>query len=63
MPAQTLYTKRELAHYCQVSERTIDRLRAAGKVPAIRVGRAIRFDVADAIAALEAADRPAGEVA
>ena len=38
-----LLTIREVARYLGVSEKTIRRMVAAGLIPCVRIGRAIRF--------------------
>ncbi|WP_336857196.1 helix-turn-helix domain-containing protein [Sinomonas albida] len=48
-----LLTRAELAKRTGVSERTVDRLRLAGKLPCVRVGRAVRFDPVEVDAALK----------
>jgi len=40
-----LMTLREVAHYLRVHPATVYRLVKAGRLPAIRVGRDLRFDV------------------
>ena len=40
-----LLTKKELAKWLKVSQRTIDRLRSEGKLTALKVGAAVRFQV------------------
>ena len=42
-----LLTIRDLAEYLGVSEKTVRRLQAAGRIPFVRVGRGIRFDPGD----------------
>ena len=38
-----ILTKNEVAKYLQVSERKIDYLRQAGKLPCFKIGRIVRF--------------------
>lgn len=45
-----------LAARLGVSERSIQRLAKQGKIPHYRVGRQLRFDVAEALAALRGAN-------
>ena len=40
---ESLFTVREVARYLGVSEKTIRRMVAAGWIPCVRIGRAIRF--------------------
>ena len=52
MPADTLMvpmllTPREAAKALSLSERTLFTLRKSGELPAVMVGRAVRFDPAD----------------
>lgn len=42
-PDHAAYSTRDAAAYIGVSERTIHRMRADGRLPAVRVGRQIRF--------------------
>ena len=45
--AKLLLTEREAAKVLSVSPRTLWGLRAAGEIPCIRLGRAVRYDPAD----------------
>ena len=47
-----LWTRKEIAEYLSVSERTVDKLREAGKLPAKYLGRHVRFDRDDVLALL-----------
>jgi len=42
-----ILTKNEVAKYLQVSERKIDYLRQAGKLPCSKIGRSVRFRLQD----------------
>jgi excisionase family DNA binding protein len=42
-----LLTRAEVAQYLRVSDRTVSRLIRAGKLPALRIGRAVRIRHAD----------------
>ena len=42
-----LLTKAEVAQYLRVSDRTVSRLIRAGKLPAARIGRAVRIRQSD----------------
>ena len=42
----------EIAKLLCVSTRTVRRLTVAGKIPAVRVGRQLRYDVAEVLRAL-----------
>lgn len=44
---QDLASKKEFAQHLGVSERTVDRMIAAGQIPAYRVGRLVRLDLND----------------
>lgn len=46
-PSEPLLTPRELAEYLRVSERTIRRWCAGGRIKAIRYGRTVRFRLSD----------------
>lgn len=48
-----LITKRELSARTGLSERKIDDLVQRGELPAVRIGRSIRFAVTDVIAFIE----------
>jgi excisionase family DNA binding protein len=51
--ARLVWTKREAADFLKVTERTIDRLRAAGRLPAQTLGaRGVRFLASDVAAVL-----------
>jgi len=57
----TLLTVADVARQLQVSRPTVHRLKASGKLPAVRFGRSVRFrpdDVAALIAACLAAPDP-----
>lgn len=45
-PDRLLVTVREAAQRLAVSERTLFTLTAAGELPAVRIGRAVRYSVA-----------------
>jgi excisionase family DNA binding protein len=47
LPAPALLTKRAVATYLGVSERTVDRLVAGGQLRAYRIGGHLRFRPAD----------------
>ncbi len=55
MDMTTWETRRELAARLQVSVKTVDNWRKAGKIPALKVGRSVRFDPAEVDAALRGA--------
>lgn len=44
---QMLLTPRDAARLLSLSERTLYSLRRRGELPAVQVGRAVRFDVTD----------------
>lgn len=44
---EKLWTRKELATYCGVTVRTIDRARKAGQLAAVRVQSAVRFRESD----------------
>ena len=48
----TLATAPELARICKVSRRTIDNWQKQRRIPVIKVGASVRFNVADVMAAL-----------
>ncbi len=48
----TIVTKPELARHIKVSPRTIDNWIAAKRIPVLRLGRSIRFNLANVEAAL-----------
>jgi excisionase family DNA binding protein len=51
--ARLVWTKRETADFLKVTERTVDRLRASGRLPAQTLGaRGVRFLAADVAALL-----------
>lgn len=45
--ADDLLTRAEVARYLRVSDRTVSRLIRAGKLPAARIGRAVRIRQSD----------------
>ena len=47
VPEKPLLTPRETAEWMKVSTRTLRRLVERGEVPALRVGRQVRFDPAE----------------
>ena len=53
---EPLLTKRGVSHYLGVSERSVDRLVAAGKLPAYQVGGHRRFRLDDLEAFLRASE-------
>lgn|GEM_PF-1218816 len=56
-PANTvLVDSPEMAKRLGISQPTLDRLRAAGTVPCIRIGRRVQYSPDAVIAALQAAD-------
>lgn len=46
-PAPLLLTPRQTAEALSVCEKTLWSLTRAGKLPAVHIGRAVRYDVAD----------------
>jgi len=58
-PAQRLLTVVEAAEYLTVSRRYLANLTAAGDIPAVRMGRAVRYDIADLDAWIEQSKRTA----
>lgn len=54
-PTQPLVETPAVAERYGVSKRTIQRLAAAGKIPSYRVGRQLRFDLAEVGQALREA--------
>ena len=44
---ETLLTLRDVARYLQVSEKTVRRWVAQGRLPCLRLGRALRFEPGD----------------
>ena len=52
--ADQLLTKKEVAEMYSVSQRTIDRLAARGKLPRVKIGGCVRFRLADAVKLMEA---------
>ena len=52
-PGRRLLTVAEAAEYLTVSRRYLANLTAAGDIPAVRMGRAVRYDVADLDAWIE----------
>jgi excisionase family DNA binding protein len=53
-PDPMMLAARKLAWQLQVSERTIKDLAAAGDIPSYRVGRQLRFNLAEVLSALRA---------
>ena len=53
-PSPLLVTPREAARLLAVSERTLWSLAAAGEIPRVRIGRAVRYRVADLRAYVDA---------
>lgn len=53
-PDPLLVTPREAARLLAVSERTLWSLAAAGEIPRVRIGRAVRYRVADLRAYVDA---------
>lgn len=54
-PQEPMVGAAALAAKLQISERTVKSLAAAGQIPSYRVGRQLRFDLAEVITALRAA--------
>jgi putative molybdopterin biosynthesis protein len=52
-----LYTSKQAAAALCISERTLYALAKSGELPAVRVGRAVRYDPADLRAWLESAKK------
>ena len=52
-----LFTSKEAAKALCISERTLYALAKAGEIPAVRVGRAVRYDPADLRAWVESAKK------
>jgi excisionase family DNA binding protein len=48
-----LWTRREISEHLRVTERYIDMLRKAGRLPCIRLGNGVRFRGADVAALIE----------
>ena len=46
-PLRLLWTSREAAQALSISERTLWSLTHDGKIPCVRIGRAVRYDLAD----------------
>ncbi len=44
MQMEQLMTKRQAAYFCNIGERTLNRLMASGKVKFYRIGGQVRFD-------------------
>ncbi len=42
-----LMKEKEAAKYLAISPRTMWSLREAGEIPAVRIGRSVRYDIAD----------------
>ena len=59
MGEHTILTKREAADALRCSERQIDRLRVAGRLPAFHVNSGVRFKRGDVLALIEPAPRKA----
>ncbi len=59
MASDEILTPQEAADRYKVSKRTIQRLAAEGRVPALRVGGSLRFRVADLEAAFASPPAPA----
>jgi excisionase family DNA binding protein len=53
-PDKRLLTLRETARMLSISERTLGTLTKSGRLPVIRMGRAVRVDVRDIEAFIEA---------
>lgn len=60
-PAKLLLTEREAARVLSLSVRTLFNLRAAGSLPYLRVGTAVRYD-ADDLRRWIAAQRQGGRI-
>jgi excisionase family DNA binding protein len=54
-PAPLLLTSRQTAAALQVCEKTLWALTRNGRLPVVRIGRAVRYDVADVQRFIEAA--------
>jgi len=54
---QLLLTPQEAARSLNVCERTLYSLTKAGELPAVRIGRAVRYDIADLRAWIERAKK------
>ena len=54
-PAPFLLTARQTAAALQVCEKTLWALTRDGRLPAVRIGRAVRYDLADVRRFIEAA--------
>ncbi len=50
---ETLLTKKDVMRIFGVTERTVNRLMETGKLPYIKLGRAVRFDPKDVQALIE----------
>jgi excisionase family DNA binding protein len=49
--SRPIWTRREVSEYLRLTERTVDKLRVAGKLPAFRVaGNSVRFKRDDVLA-------------
>lgn len=53
-----LLTARQTARMLAISERSLYSLTKAGDLPAVRIGRSVRYDPADIRAWIEAAKKP-----
>jgi excisionase family DNA binding protein len=56
-PNSRIWTRRESADYLQIPERSLDRIRAEGRLPCLRLGRRVRFLDSDVKALLTDARR------
>ncbi len=50
-------TRREAGDHLRLNERTIDRMVVVGKLPALKIGRSVRFKLSD-LEALASASQP-----
>lgn len=48
---ERLATKRQIAHLLQVTPRTVEMMMSDGRIPFVRYGRTVRFNVPDVLAA------------
>lgn len=59
--AECLLRPREAAEWLKISDRTLWSLTQRGELPAVRIGRSVRYDLADLMAFIEARKSGMGE--
>jgi excisionase family DNA binding protein len=52
MQTSRIWTRREVADFLAIPERSVDRIRAEGRLPCLRLGRRVRFIESDVRALL-----------